>query len=97
MTVTLLSIPAAAELLDGTPRHVVELGENGDLVLVDIAVHRSRPGKTVGSDGRNYPKHKRRLRVTAESLRAFIVRRTIGQPQLSRRRRRKPEGIIDFF
>lgn len=59
-----------AEILDATKRHVGQLIEADELVTVDIAVHRTKPNTTESADGQRYPSHKRRLRVTAESLRA---------------------------
>ncbi len=93
---TLLSIPAVAELLDDSERHVLALGEAGELKLVDIAHHAKNGGTVTGADGKRYPRRKRRLKVTAESVRQFIAGRTIGQEQ-PRRRRRQPEAIIEFF
>jgi hypothetical protein len=92
----LLSIPATAEILDDTPRHVRELITAGELEAVDIANHRTRPGKTKGTDGKTYPTRKQRLRVTAESLRLFIQRRTIGT-KASIRRRKPAAEVIQFF
>ena len=93
---TLLSIPAAAEILDDTPRHVGELIEAGELTGVDTAVHRSRPGTVRGADGKSYPTSKRRLKVTAESVRAFITRRAIGKtPKAARRERLR--GVVKFL
>jgi hypothetical protein len=96
VTANLLSIPAAAEIIDGTLRHVGELIEAGELQAVDIAVHRSKPGTTEGADGKTYPSRKRRLKVTAESVRAFIQRRTIGQ-KTPPRKRKPMAGVIEYF
>lgn len=93
---SLISIPAAAELLDDTERHVLMLGEAGELELVDIANHAKCGGTVQGADGKRYPRTKRRLRVTAESVRMFIQRRTIGAERPSRRRRRQQE-VTEFF
>lgn len=93
---TLLSIPAVAEILDDTPRHVGELIEAGELTGVDTAVHRSKPGTVRGADGKSYPARKRRLKVTAESVRAFIARRAIGQ-KTPPRKRKPMAGVIEYF
>ena len=47
---TLLSIPAAAELLEDTERHVLALIEAGELDGVDIANHKAK-GTVQGADG----------------------------------------------
>ncbi len=93
---TLITIPAAAEILDVTPRHVHELIDVKELRGVDTAVHRAKPGTTEGSDGKRYPTRKRRLRVTAESVRLFIQRRTIGQ-QTAPQRRGRLQGIKHYL
>ena len=93
---TLLSIPAAAEILDDTLRHIGELIEAGEITAVDIAVHRSRPGTAQGADGKQYPTRKRRLRVTAESIRLFIQRRAIEQ-QTAPQRRKRLQGVKRFL
>ncbi len=93
---TLLSIPAAAEILDDTLRHVGELIDAGELQAVDIAMHGAKPGTTEGVDGKTYSTRKRRLRVTAESVRQFIQRRTLGQASTAQRRKRL-RGIKQFL
>lgn len=61
---TLLSIPAAAEILDDTPRHIAELIAAGELTAVDVAVHRgAKRGTTEGRDGKRSPDLARRPTV----------------------------------
>jgi len=93
----LISIPATAELLDGTERHVSALIDAGELDAVDTAIHRDKPGKTVGADGKKYSNRKRRLKITAESVRLFLARRLTHQERPARRRRRKSANITEFF
>lgn len=95
---SIVSLDAAAEILDCSRRHIEELIEAGELQAVDIAVHPTKDSTPrPGADGRLYSPTKRRLRVDAASIQAFIARRMINQPSQSRRRRRQPTDVIQFF
>jgi hypothetical protein len=93
----LLSIDAAAEILDATSRQILALVEAGELAAVDVAVHTAKPGRITCAYGVVRLRHKRRLRITAESLRDFVARRSIGPPKAVSRRRKPDSHVIQFF
>jgi hypothetical protein len=93
---TLLSVNAVAETLDLPERQILALVNSGELIAVDVAVHAGRPGRITCTDGIVRRRQKRRLRITAASLRDFISRRQVGQPKAARRY--KPESnVIQLF
>lgn len=94
---SLVSLDAAGEILDCTPRHIRELIEAKELTAVDVALHATKDrGTTIGDDGRQYASRKQRLRVDAQSIQQFIARRTVNRSPVWRRRRRAPSDVIQF-
>lgn len=86
-----VSLAAAAELLDCSTGHVLELCDAGEITAIDISARRGTGGVTIGVDGKRYPARKRRLRVSVESIRTFTETRVSQQqPQPPKRARMKP-------